>query len=135
MFLAKIRIRNFRCFADQTIYLRPGVNVLLGENNAGKTTVIKAFGLVLDQKARRRPTIFDFHYPTSDRTAPPAISVSLTFQSSDTDTAEDRALVATWLTRLEQPWEAQLTYTFGLEPDDDVKCQEDLAKIGADDFR
>jgi putative ATP-dependent endonuclease of OLD family len=134
MFLAKIRIRNFRCFADQTVYLRPGVNVLLGENNAGKTTVIKALGLVLDQKARRRPMFFDFHYPTSDRTAPPVISVSLTFQSSDTDTVEDRALVATWLTRLEQPWEAQLTYTFGLEPDDDVKCREDLAKIGADDF-
>jgi len=48
--LAEIRIRNFRCFADQTVKFRPGVNVLLGENNAGKTTIIKALGLVLDQK-------------------------------------------------------------------------------------
>lgn len=134
MFLAKIRIHNFRCFADQAVHFRSGVNVLLGENNAGKTTVIKALGLVLDQKARRRPAFFDFHHPTTDRTAPPVISVSLTFQSSETDTVEDRALVATWLTRLEPPWEAQLTYTFGLEPDDDAKCKEDLAKISADDF-
>jgi predicted ATP-dependent endonuclease of OLD family len=35
MFLAKIRTRNFRCFAGQTIYHRPGVNVLLEENKAG----------------------------------------------------------------------------------------------------
>ena len=134
MFLAEIRIRNFRCFADQTVKFRPGVNVLLGENNAGKTTIIKALGLVLDQKARRRPTFFDFHHPTADWTTPPALTVSLTFRSSETDTVEDKALVATWLTRLDPPWEAQLTYTFRLEPDQDTKCKEDLAKISVGDF-
>lgn len=50
MFLARVRIRNFRYFADQIVHLRPGLNVLLRENNAGKTPVIKALGLVLDQK-------------------------------------------------------------------------------------
>jgi putative ATP-dependent endonuclease of OLD family len=60
MFLAEIRIHDFRCFADLTVQFRPGVNVLLGENKAGKTTVIKAFGLLLDLRARRRPTFFDF---------------------------------------------------------------------------
>jgi putative ATP-dependent endonuclease of OLD family len=84
MFLAEIRIHDFRCFADLTVQFRPGVNVLLGENNAGKTTVIKAFGLLLDQRARRRSTFFDFHHPTADWTIPPAITVSITFRSSET---------------------------------------------------
>ena len=135
MFLAEIRIHNFRCFADLTVQFRPGVNVLLGENNGGKTTVIKSLGLLLDQRTRRRPTFFDFHHPATDWTIPPAITVSATFRSSETDTVEDKALVATWLTRLDPPWEAQLTYTFKLEPDQDAKCKEDLSKIGRGDFQ
>jgi predicted ATP-dependent endonuclease of OLD family len=71
MYLAEIHIRNYRCFADQAVHFASGVNVLLGENNAGKTTIIKALGLVLDQSARRRPTFYDFHYPRTDWTAPP----------------------------------------------------------------
>jgi putative ATP-dependent endonuclease of OLD family len=134
MFLAKVRILNYRCFADQTVKFRPGVNVLLGENNAGKTTIVKALGLVLDQKVRRRPTFFDFHHPPSDWTAPPEIAVTLTFQSSETDTVEDLALVATWLTELDPPWEAQVTYSFRLEPDQEAKCKDELASINARDF-
>ena len=87
MFLAEIRIRNFRCFDDQTVKFRPGVNVLLGENNAGKTTIIKALGLVLDQKARRRPTFFDFHHPTADWTTPPATYLQSSGYSGHADDA------------------------------------------------
>src|SRR5208283_1698475 len=134
MFLAEVRILNYRCFADQTVQFRPGVNVLLGENNAGKTTIIKALGLLLDHKARRRPTFFDFHHPPLDWTTPPAITVTLTFQSSETDSVEDLALVATWLTKLDPPWEAQLAYTFMLEPDQEAKCKNALAKIKVGDF-
>jgi len=134
MFLAAVHIRNYRCFADQTVQFRPGVNVLLGENNAGKTTIIRALGLVLDQRARRRPTFFDFHHPPQDWTAPPAITVTLTFRSSETDSVDDLALVATWLTELDPPWEAQLTYTFRLEPDQEAKCMDALAKISVPNF-
>jgi putative ATP-dependent endonuclease of the OLD family len=134
MFLAEARIRNYRCFADQTVEFRSGVNVLLGQNNGGKTTVIKALGLVLDQKAHRRPTFFDFHHPPADWSVPPAITVTLTFRSSKNDTVEDLALVATWLTKLDPPWEAQVTYTFRLEPDQESKCKDDLAKISVRDF-
>src|SRR5258708_38175020 len=109
MFLADVHIRNYRCFADQTVQFRPGVNVLLGENNSGKTTIIKALGLVLDQKARRRPTFFDFHHPPLDWSTPPAVAVTLTFRSSETDTVEDLTLVPTWQTELHPPCKPQAT--------------------------
>ena len=51
MHLAEIRIENFRLFgADEkrlVLPLRPALNVLIGENDAGKTAVIDAIRLVL----------------------------------------------------------------------------------------
>lgn len=134
MYLATAHIHNYRCFSDQVIHFSPGMNVLLGENNAGKTTAIKALGLVLDQKARRRPTFYDFHYPCADWTAPPTIAITITFRSSGTDTVEDKALVATWLKKLDPPWEAQLTYTFRLEPEHEAKCREALRAVSTGNF-
>ncbi len=135
MYLAQMHIRNYRCFADQAVQFRQGVNILLGENNAGKTTVIKALGLVLDQKSRRRPTFFDFHHPATDWTTPPAITIAITFRSSTTDTVEDKALVATWLTKLDpSSWEAQVTYTFMLEADQEAECKNVLSKVTDGDF-
>lgn len=134
MYLAELQIQNYRCFLNQVVYFTPGVNVLLGENNAGKTTIIKALGLVLDQKSRTRPSFYDFHHPYTDSKVPPAITVTITFRSSATDTVEDKALVATWLTKLDSPWEAQLTYTFSLDPEEEVKCREALAVVPVADF-
>lgn len=65
--------------------------------------------------------VFDFNQAISDLTQPPAITVTVTFRSEGegADGIEDQALVASWLVRLESPWEAQLTYRFAL-PDEDV---------------
>jgi putative ATP-dependent endonuclease of OLD family len=47
MYLRKLHIRNFRCIADLKLRFKPGVNVLIGENNTGKTTVLDALRLGL----------------------------------------------------------------------------------------
>lgn len=133
MYLAAVRIHNYRCFADQTILFSPGVNILLGENNAGKTTVIKALSLVLDHTSHSRPNFFDFHHPCANPRVPPAITITVTLRSSPTDMIEDKALVATWLTKLESPWEAEVTYTFKLEPEDEARCQQALASLTVGD--
>ena len=133
MYLASLWIKNYRCFGDQVIEFCPGTNVLIGENNAGKTTIISALGLILDQRHRRRPTYFDFHQPTADVKVPPRIAVAITFRSTSDDTIEDRALVAEWLTKLERPWEATLTFSFALEPEDEAACAKVLKAIPKDD--
>jgi putative ATP-dependent endonuclease of OLD family len=129
MYLASLHVQNYRCFIDETITFGPGVNVLIGENNAGKSTVISALGLLLDQRSRRRPGFFDFHHPSSELGIPPAIRITATFRSSPADTIEDKALVAAWLTKLTPPWEAQITYVFQLEPDDEARCASQLAGV------
>jgi putative ATP-dependent endonuclease of OLD family len=133
MYIACIRILNYRCFRDTTVEFQPGLNVIIGENNAGKTTLLRALGLVFDRRGRGRPTAHDFHHPPSALNIPPKITVSATIRSSKNDTDADRALVALWLTRLAEPWEAQLTYTFFL-PEQHHK-EFDAAVSGADQDR
>lgn len=133
MYLANIRIQNYRCFSNQTVAFSPGVTVLVGENNAGKTTIVNALSLLFDRGSRGRPQFFDFHQPIADLHTPPAITISVTFRSSGTDTPEDKALMATWLTKLDPPWEAQLTYRFSLEAEDRERCAKKLEGLCKND--
>ena len=48
MHLSEIKLKNFRLFKDETvILLQNGVNVLVGENNSGKTAIIDAIRYTL----------------------------------------------------------------------------------------
>lgn len=49
MYLSEIRIKNFRCFDDTEHIVRfhSGLNVLVGENDSGKSAVIDAIRIVL----------------------------------------------------------------------------------------
>jgi energy-coupling factor transporter ATP-binding protein EcfA2 len=43
--LTSLRLQNFRCFNDQTLSLRP-TTIVVGRNNAGKSTVVEALRLI-----------------------------------------------------------------------------------------
>jgi putative ATP-dependent endonuclease of OLD family len=73
MHLRRIRATNFRAFGDGTSApvldwaLSPGLNILVGENDAGKTAIIDAircalwttsYGLDQSRKFRKRPARF-----------------------------------------------------------------------------
>lgn len=45
--MKQIRLEHFRCYADQTIRFKPGVNLLIGDNASGKTSVLRACKYVL----------------------------------------------------------------------------------------
>lgn len=48
MYLQELRISNFRCFSDpQTIEFSKGINVLVGENDSGKSAIIDAIRMQL----------------------------------------------------------------------------------------
>ena len=42
MLLSRVDIRNFRCFRDFTLFPRKSINLILGENNSGKTALLDA---------------------------------------------------------------------------------------------
>ena len=48
MHISEIRIEGFRLFENMSLTLNPGLNVIVGENNSGKTGLIDAIRITLD---------------------------------------------------------------------------------------
>ena len=47
MEFTKIDVQNFKKFKSCHLEFRPGVNILLGENGVGKTTILEALSIAL----------------------------------------------------------------------------------------
>lgn len=87
MHLATVHVKNFRNLRDFTMPLRPGLNVLLGENNIGKTNLLDALRLALTTTYSNesvRLSTDDLTRPGTENT----IHVSLRFEGL---TTEDQA--------------------------------------------
>lgn len=119
MYISKTIIEGFRNFPKNTIEFNDGVNVIIGHNNAGKTSLLRAIGLIIDQNANRRLEIDDFSKAATLAellASPPAISISMFIDQSEGEdlTGDDLVTVADWLVKLQEPYQARLTYTFFL---------------------
>ena len=47
MYLKKIHIENYKAIEKLDIELKPGVNLLIGDNGAGKTSILEAIAVAL----------------------------------------------------------------------------------------
>jgi energy-coupling factor transporter ATP-binding protein EcfA2 len=52
--LSKIVIKNYRVFHNFTLEFKPGLNILVGDNEMGKTTLLEAIHLALSARVRGR---------------------------------------------------------------------------------
>lgn len=133
MYIAKIVIENFRNFKKSQIEFNDGVNVIIGPNNTGKTNLIKALSLPIDYHGTKRLQIDDFNkYISLEelKVSPPKISIAITIKNGQHEELDDLVTVGNWLTRLDDSYEALLTYEFFLpekEKDNYLK-----AIVGAD---
>jgi len=50
VYVTEVLIRGFRSLKDVSVKFYPGINVLVGKNNAGKSNIIRALDLVLGEK-------------------------------------------------------------------------------------
>jgi putative ATP-dependent endonuclease of the OLD family len=101
MYLKRIRARNFRTFGDGSVApeldfeLHPGLNILVGENDAGKTGIVDAIRQVLLTTSYESIRLFeqDFHIQGSQRSQTLSIEATLCELSKD-----QQATVLEWLT-------------------------------------
>lgn len=47
MFIRKVKIHNFKCYKDFEITIEEGLNIIVGDNEAGKSTILEAINLAL----------------------------------------------------------------------------------------
>ena len=141
MYISHITIKGFRNFKDAEVEFNDGINILIGQNNAGKTNLLKALQLVIEPHYRyRRLNVNDFCKNITLenlKSQSPSVTISVTFKDSRikyNEQEEDLRVIANWLTDMENGYTAMLTYRFYLpaEKEDEYKtAMADVADLKA----
>ena len=112
MYLWKIAIENFRCLNEACLEFQPGLNIILGENNAGKSALIDAIRLVLGANVGRRdlyPSLYDLHHDGNGQ----ATSTSFAIHATLADlSAQESGLFSSCLVPTLGPGIAQIHVRF-----------------------
>lgn len=80
IWLSHLTIRNFRSCKNTEVKFQPGVTLLVGENNAGKSNIVDAIRLGLDPLSGRATRYFETDDLTEGATAP--IDIALEFKDA-----------------------------------------------------
>lgn len=140
MFISKIKIQGYRNFKNNEILFNEGMNVIIGHNNAGKSNLLRALSIVINPQAVRKLSIYDFYQnvPLCNlQETPPSVTISLSIRQSNNEYegGDDLATVRTFLTKLEEPYEALLTYKFFLPEDKIEEYKRALSELnGSNDI-
>ena len=119
MYISELNIKNFRIFSDNKIKFNERLNVIIGPNNCGKTTILAMLDILFGSSLSKKLNVNDFNKNIeldSLINHSPEIIISATIsQSKDQSEITDEVIpIATWLTKIEPPFEAKLTYKFFL---------------------
>ncbi|MFM6930362.1 MAG: AAA family ATPase [Bdellovibrio sp.] len=87
MYLSKATVKNFRNLQDLTVDFSEGLNVLVGENNAGKTNLLEAIRICLGQQFSNgeRLSREDFYRDKKGVTTKDSIRIDLFFSGLTDD--------------------------------------------------
>ncbi|AQW92883.1 MULTISPECIES: ATP-dependent nuclease [Elizabethkingia] len=135
MYIANAKLINYRNFDNLDVEFNDGVNVIIGHNNAGKSNLLNALSIVLDHSKSKKLDIDDFYklIPIANlKAAPPKITIELTIRKGEYETDDDLVTIATWLTKLEDDYEAKLTYEFFLQEKHHEAYKKQIADIPVD---
>lgn len=106
------------------------MNVIIGANNSGKTTIIRALEMIFGRNNTKKLSIDDFNKSLKDFSEPPEILIEAKIRVEQNDSDEDKALIASWITDIGQDfWEATLTYKFFLPEGNKEKYQKEIAEV------
>ncbi|WP_414150386.1 ATP-dependent nuclease [Acetobacterium carbinolicum] len=140
MFIKELKIENFRGFSTETtIRFQNGINVLIGANNAGKTTILRALELLFSNERPKNLRTEDFNHSISIDdiiSFSPKIKISAILVEDDKEEkySNDLITVASWLTKIDKPYEAQITYEFSLPEKEETEYKIAMSKVDSNDI-
>lgn len=68
MFISEVKARNFRVFSDFAVRLSSGLNIIVGENNSGKTALVDAIRYALTANAGEWAPVRERDFRRGERT-------------------------------------------------------------------
>ena len=119
MYISELTIKNYRGFRNLTVNFRDGINLIIGQNNSGKSNILNALALIFDSFAKKRLTIDDFNIniPLQElKEHSPSIIIGVSIKQSENEDimSDDLVTVSNWLTNLNYPYTAKIQYEFFL---------------------
>lgn len=139
VYISELTLENFRGFKEKTIInFNDGTNVIIGHNNAGKTSILKALELLFYNKRSKRLTIDDFNKNISikelKKNSPKiTLSAKLTQSKTEDEHSNELVVVAKWLRKIENPYEALITYEFFLPHQDEKEYEQMVNSLNDED--
>ena len=61
MFITRVTVSNYRCLKTADVPLNEGLNVIVGNNECGKSTLLEAVHLALSGQINGRPIQSELH--------------------------------------------------------------------------
>ncbi|MEG9320772.1 ATP-dependent nuclease [Fusobacterium varium] len=135
MYIKELEIENFRGFGENTkIEFQDGINVLIGPNNGGKTTILKALELLFSSGSNKKLKIEDFNQNIKIeelKKHSPKIKISAILSESEKEEnySDDLISISTWLIKIEKPYQAQITFEYSLPETYEKDYIEYMAKV------
>ncbi|WP_461462013.1 AAA family ATPase [Methanobrevibacter sp.] len=81
MIIEKLELKNFKSYLNTKIQFNPGITLIIGENGAGKSTILEAISFALF-KQHSSNKISDLIRTSNDKTIPNTMEVTLEFISN-----------------------------------------------------
>lgn len=133
MYISKLMMKNFKNFEEFSVDFKDGANLIIGQNNTGKSNILKALAILFDGSAKKRLLIDDFYVniPLEDlKQHSPKVSITaILTQSKDEDLMGDELVtVSNWLTSLGEPYSAQIQYEFFLPEAHEIEYKTTMEK-------
>lgn len=133
MYISKIVIDGFRGFKHSEIEFQEGLNVIIGHNNGGKSTIMDALRLVLEYGSRKNLSAWDFCQKEELQTLkdnPPSVKVSVFVKEQKGEgMSDDVALFTNYAVQTSPLLESCLTYVYNLPQTEVEKYKKDVADV------
>lgn len=136
MFISNISIKNFRNLDSISVDFKDGINLLIGQNNAGKSNLLRALGIIFDSSTKKQLSINDIYnnIPLEElKLHSPKVSITVILsQSKNEDLMGDELVtVNNWLISLQEPYLAQIQYEFFLPEAHEAKYRDDMQDVSS----
>jgi len=133
MYISKIIIDGFRGFVHSEIEFQEGLNVIIGHNNGGKSTIMDALRLVLEYGSRKNLSAWDFCQKEELQTLkdnPPSVKLSVFIkEQKEEGLSDDVALFTNYAVQTSPLLESCLTYVYSLPQTEVEKYKKDVADV------